>query len=69
MLNRAQAWIWWFARNPQALAAWGSSKDRWPQHSVACWQARVDGVEQVPCGDCWCHEADETQGDGTVAAV
>jgi hypothetical protein len=57
MLTRAQAWSWYFDRNPRVAAVWGHQNGRWPMHlgGRPADALRYD-PEEYECiaEDCWC---------------
>jgi hypothetical protein len=64
MLTRAQAWAWYFDRNPNIAAVWGHQNGRWPMHLTYVPEEEPGGVANIRCGSdqCWCHL--ETDGGG-----
>lgn len=65
MLGRAEAWAWYFGRNPQVVAVWGHQNGRWPMHLGETAEDKLLlAREMVRCDNdaCWCHL--ETSGGG-----
>ena len=64
MIGRAQAWSWYFDRNPQVAAVWGHQNGRWPMHlGDPPADAGLLAREEYQCDDedCWCR-AETTEG-------
>lgn len=65
MLTRAQAWAWYFARNPQVAAVWGHQNGRWPMHLAYVPEGEPGERPNIRCNsqDCWCHLETYERGD------
>lgn len=65
MLTRAQAWAWYFERNPNIAASWGHQNGRWPHHLAFVPEEEPGEPPNNRCNSdqCWCHLETAEGGD------